>query len=586
MPAMEELAAKDRTLYERVMSTVDNTYKTVLTQEERQARAASMIENAQRRKTKAFYDNPETPNSRPSPGKFRNIVLGVLALLLGAGLLYAFGSLVKPKAVTADTTPGDTPVIASEPVPTDASALVSADVYEPPFSVGSNFGIPTVTGPDDPYAAINPNQNASASQPQNQTTFYDGSPPTGQLDAAPYVAPPFAAQSSSTLQPQTSVRLGSAASLSALAPQRPEVAPPSTLNVARSGGAADGATPALNVQSAAGNSPDSAPMQVAFAALRAPGDAAAPTPWTPAPTAEDLDSVQAATPSGAAPLGVVTPGTTGSVRGPVPGTGTTTPWQPPQPSGAAATDSSAPLQGGPLPPATPNAGSFGTNDQLQAQPTTVNPAMSPGYPSSQPTPDTRPPSAYDTFVASLSKDLLAPGNLVPAQLVTSISVVSGVDMPVLVKTMSQPCGVPVTCPDLLFFGTAEVFGANLLKITFTSVIVEGTEYPFTGIATESGSNNPAIRAAIVDKAPAAVQDLVRSTLGGFSDYVTALTDAADVAVSPNGTVLAQSKAPGLTSFLAAAAAETFRLPQNRTSVVRVLQLPAGQPLQVLSGKTF
>ena len=182
----------------------------------------------------------------------------------------------------------------------------------------------------------------------------------------------------------------------------------------------------------------------------------------------------------------------------------------------------------------------------------------------------------------LEQSVLQPGRRLNVRLVTGVLIVPGASVPVAAETLPQTCATPAMCPKLTFLGNAELFSGNLVRFSFDRAIMgDGSTHEVSAIGLDM-SNNPAVQAAIVDRAPAALPDLVRGSLGAFSDYVDALVDSSDVTVTDDA-IISQSRTPGLGSFLAAAAAETFSFQEQTTAVVRTGAIPAGTPLQVISG---
>ena len=195
------------------------------------------------------------------------------------------------------------------------------------------------------------------------------------------------------------------------------------------------------------------------------------------------------------------------------------------------------------------------------------------------------PSQRNAQPTSLAAGLLQPGRRLSVRLVTGVLIVPGASVPVAVETLPQACATPAMCPKITFLGTAELLSLDLVRFSFDRAVLENGEVEEIDAVGLDMSNNPSVRAAIIDSAPAALPDLVRGSLGAFSDYVDALTDSADITVTEDA-VLSQSRTPGLGSFLAAAASETFSFQDQTTAVVRTASVPAGTPLQVISGLSY
>jgi len=190
-----------------------------------------------------------------------------------------------------------------------------------------------------------------------------------------------------------------------------------------------------------------------------------------------------------------------------------------------------------------------------------------------------------TFTQALLDKDLAPGQKVSARLATGIVIVEGTPMPVMAETLGSFCNVPATCPPMKFMGDAELVAANYVRISWHSVILNSVLLPFEGIALDM-SGNAVLAASVNDAAPAAALDVVRATLGGLSNYVSAKVENPNLQVTPDGTVLQESQVPSVETFLLANAADVFAFQSDRTSVIRTAQLPAGTPIQVFSGVSY
>ncbi len=174
--------------------------------------------------------------------------------------------------------------------------------------------------------------------------------------------------------------------------------------------------------------------------------------------------------------------------------------------------------------------------------------------------------------------MLAAGQIVSVRLVTGIVLYDGASVPVVAEGLDQYCTMPISCPPIVFRGEAVLGGADYVEIRFDRVFVNEEMATFSGFAMDS-SNNTAIRGTIVQRAPAAAQDMVRAALGGVSDYVNALTRQRKVTIV-DGQTVTETTAPDLGTFIGSAASSVFALPQETTSVIRVVEIPAGQAVKV------
>jgi hypothetical protein len=195
--------------------------------------------------------------------------------------------------------------------------------------------------------------------------------------------------------------------------------------------------------------------------------------------------------------------------------------------------------------------------------------------------DLAPPLTTSAQATNAINALLPPLSVVSARLVTGITAVDMSETPVVAEALNDYCSLPLSCPPITFYGVAEVKSANYVSVTFRHALVDGNLLPFTGRGLDL-SSNPLLVGRVIDETPAVVQDLLRAALGGVSDYVNAASKRSTTVVLDNGSTVTASQLPSLESFIFGSAASIFDTPTQATSVVRVIQIDAGQPIKVLS----
>jgi hypothetical protein len=195
--------------------------------------------------------------------------------------------------------------------------------------------------------------------------------------------------------------------------------------------------------------------------------------------------------------------------------------------------------------------------------------------------DLAPPLTTSAQATNAINALLPPLSVVSARLVTGITAVDMSETPVVAEALNDYCSLPLSCPPITFYGVAEVKSANYVSVTFRHALVDGNLLPFTGRGLDL-SSNPLLVGRVIDETPAVVQDLLRAALGGVSDYVNAASKRSTTVVLDNGSTVTASQLPSLESFIFGSAASIFDTPREATSVLRVIQIDAGQPIKVLS----
>ncbi|GEM83145.1 hypothetical protein [Meiothermus hypogaeus] len=119
-----------------------------------------------------------------------------------------------------------------------------------------------------------------------------------------------------------------------------------------------------------------------------------------------------------------------------------------------------------------------------------------------------------------------------------------------------------------------------LKGKLTRVIKDGREYA-TSATLLDAEGTLGVAAKVREEAPSIAADLIRGSLRGVSDYVTAASQAKSVTVLPGGGVAQSSQTPPLELFMAGSLANLFALQQDKKAVVRVAQAEKGTEVVIL-----
>lgn len=119
-----------------------------------------------------------------------------------------------------------------------------------------------------------------------------------------------------------------------------------------------------------------------------------------------------------------------------------------------------------------------------------------------------------------------------------------------------------------------------LKGKLTRVIKDGREYA-TNATLLDAEGTLGVAARVREEAPSIAADLIRGSLRGVSDYVTAASQAKSVTVLPGGGVAQSSQTPPLELFMAGSLANLFALQQDKKAVVRVAQAEKGTEVVIL-----
>ena len=179
-------------------------------------------------------------------------------------------------------------------------------------------------------------------------------------------------------------------------------------------------------------------------------------------------------------------------------------------------------------------------------------------------------------------DLVPVGSRVSATLITGIVVSQGASVPVVLETSGAWCQ-DGSCPEITWIGRATLDASERVQVTLTQAVVDNSVRTVTGVVL-----NPdftvGLTAEIRDESPSFAEDLVRSSLGGVSDYVEALTQQQKVTIV-DGTVVAESEVPAVDNFILGRVTSLFDVPPSDEPTVRVAQVAASTPVVILYGVT-
>jgi len=119
-----------------------------------------------------------------------------------------------------------------------------------------------------------------------------------------------------------------------------------------------------------------------------------------------------------------------------------------------------------------------------------------------------------------------------------------------------------------------------LKGKLTKAIKDGREYTVSATLLDA-EGTLGVAARVREEAPSIAADLIRGSLRGVSDYVSAASQARTVTVLPGGGVAQSSQTPPLELFMAGSLANLFALQQDKKAVVRVAQAEKGTEVVIL-----
>jgi hypothetical protein len=196
------------------------------------------------------------------------------------------------------------------------------------------------------------------------------------------------------------------------------------------------------------------------------------------------------------------------------------------------------------------------------------------------TDETNSDTAEATEKTETLEDFLSAGSRLSARLTTGIAVSAGASTPVVALSDENWCTTP-PCNEITWIGTATLDGSSRIQINFTEAVYKDALQGVSALALGAG-NTPGLNAAVKDTTPTLAQDLLRSAVGGFSDYVGALQSQNKVTII-DGVAITETKAPPLDTFLLGRIGNLLALPEDSTPLVRIAEVPVDTAFVVLFG---
>jgi hypothetical protein len=222
----------------------------------------------------------------------------------------------------------------------------------------------------------------------------------------------------------------------------------------------------------------------------------------------------------------------------------------------------------------------GAGTVLPPPPTGLEPPDTATAPASESTAEASEGAEQTTEKDETLVDFLPAGSRLSARLTTGIAVTAGASTPVVATSDETWCTTP-PCNEITWLGEATLDGSSRVQINFTQAVYKDNLQPVTALALGSG-NTPGLTAAVKDTTPTLAQDILRSAVGGFSDYVNALQNQSTVTIL-DGVAVSETEAPPLDAFLLGRIGNLLALPQDNTPIVRVAEVAANTPIVVLFG---
>jgi len=163
-----------------------------------------------------------------------------------------------------------------------------------------------------------------------------------------------------------------------------------------------------------------------------------------------------------------------------------------------------------------------------------------------------------------------PGTRLKGRLGIGVLIAEGVPGPVAVDAEDGSTWV----------GEVTLDETRRLKGKLTRAIKDGREYTVSATLLDA-EGTLGVAARVREEAPSIAADLIRGSLRGVSDYVSAASQARTVTVLPGGGVAQSSQTPPLELFMAGSLANLFALQQDKKAVVRVAQAEKGTEVVIL-----
>jgi hypothetical protein len=136
---------------------------------------------------------------------------------------------------------------------------------------------------------------------------------------------------------------------------------------------------------------------------------------------------------------------------------------------------------------------------------------------------------------------------------------------------------------VVWIGQAQLGPDRRIWVSIDQASFEGKTYSVRGQAVAISDSRPGLQAAVWDEAPTLVSDLVRGTIGGFSDFLGAKLGAKTTTVIPGGGVTQTGSVPDLANFFDARLAGLFSIPSDSKALVRVARVDPNVEFIVLYG---
>jgi len=181
-----------------------------------------------------------------------------------------------------------------------------------------------------------------------------------------------------------------------------------------------------------------------------------------------------------------------------------------------------------------------------------------------------PPAPAPGPLAANAASLYPLGTRLKGRLGIGVLIAEGVPGPVAVDAEDGSTWV----------GEVTLDETRRLKGKLTKAIKDGREYTVSATLLDA-EGTLGVAARVREEAPSIAADLIRGSLRGVSDYVTAASQAKSVTVLPGGGVAQSSQTPPLELFMAGSLANLFALQQDKKAVVRVAQAEKGTEVVIL-----
>ena len=174
------------------------------------------------------------------------------------------------------------------------------------------------------------------------------------------------------------------------------------------------------------------------------------------------------------------------------------------------------------------------------------------------------------------------GAQIKARLMLAVVAVEQGVAPLVAVTENPPCGKE-KCSSVVWIGQAQLGPDRRIWVSIDQASYEGKTYSVRGQAVAISDSRPGLQAAVWDEAPTLVSDLVRGTIGSFSDFLGAKLGSKTTTVIPGGGVTQTGSVPDLANFFDARLAGLFSIPSDSKALVRVARVDPNVEFIVLYG---